>query len=96
MEINLDGARIRLAEPARMQVRDGRGRQVCCFEGKVWITQERNARDVFLTAGECFILDRGGLAIISPLGTADLQLRDPRGTGPADVKRARVTTNAGS
>ncbi len=69
MEINLDGARIRLAEPTRLQVRDGRGQQVCCCEGKVWITQESDARDVFLTAGECFVLDRGGLAIISPRGT---------------------------
>ena len=96
MKITLDDARIRLVEPARMHVRDGSGQQVCCFDGNVWITQEGDARDVFLHAGECFTLDRGGLAIISALGATELQLRDTGSSGQTRSKPARVTPNARS
>jgi len=45
-------------------VRDAAGCTVMCCAGTVWITQENDARDVFLTAGESFTFDRKGLALI--------------------------------
>lgn len=80
MEVDLDGAKFRIEESARFQVRDSPGHEVCCSDGKVWITQEGEMRDVFLRASECFVLNRSGLAIISLLGTTELQLRDTRST----------------
>ena len=79
MDISLEQALIRLTEPARMQVRNGSGHRVCCIDGRVWITQEGDRRDVILKAGECFVLDRRGLAIIGALGTGDIQLRAKTG-----------------
>ena len=85
MDISLCQALIRLTEPARLQVRDGSGQRVCCVDGKVWITQEGDQRDVILNAGECFVLDRHGLAIIGALGAGDIVLPDAR-SGSATPK----------
>ena len=62
MDIDLRLALIRPTEPARVQVRNCSGHRVCCLDGKVWITQQGDRRDVILNAGECFVLDRRGLA----------------------------------
>ena len=35
-----------------------------CCAGAVWITQENDARDIFLTAGQRFTFDRPGVALI--------------------------------
>lgn len=43
---------------------DQLGQRVTCLDGKVWITQHRDERDVVLEAGQCFVLDRPGLALV--------------------------------
>jgi hypothetical protein len=47
------------------------GVDVCCDAGRVWITQERDARDVWLNAGESVHLAGRGLALLE----ADLSAR---------------------
>lgn len=54
----------RLARGHSLKVRDAAGCTVMCCAGTVWITQENDARDIFLTAGERFTFDRPGLALI--------------------------------
>jgi hypothetical protein len=65
MRTNSDICVRRLARGESLKVRDGAGRMVMCCAGTVWITQENDARDIYLTAGETFVLDRPGLALIS-------------------------------
>jgi hypothetical protein len=49
----------------------GLGFAVTCREGVVWITQADDPRDVALSAGQSFALDRKGLAlVVAPLGPA--------------------------
>lgn len=47
-----------------LKVRDAIGCTVMCCAGTVRITQEDDARDTFLTAGQCFAFGRPGLALI--------------------------------
>jgi Protein of unknown function (DUF2917) len=43
------------------------GRRVECLSGSLWITQDGDARDVVLGAGEGFEFDRTGDALVSAL-----------------------------
>jgi hypothetical protein len=54
----------RLTAGQSLKVRDAVGCTVMCCAGTVWITQENDARDIFLTAGQRFTFDRPGLALI--------------------------------
>ncbi|MGP0093135.1 MAG: DUF2917 domain-containing protein [Xanthobacteraceae bacterium] len=56
---------------AVLNIRDGRGLTVRCLAGWLWITQYGDSDDHVLEAGECFVLDRPGLAlVIAPSGPA--------------------------
>lgn len=54
----------RLTPGQSLKVRDAMGCTVMCCAGTVWITQENDARDIFLTAGRKFTFDRPGVALI--------------------------------
>ena len=54
----------RLTRGQSLKVRDALGCTVMCCAGTVWITQENDLRDIFLTAGQRFTFDRPGLALI--------------------------------
>ncbi|HEY6511295.1 MAG TPA: DUF2917 domain-containing protein [Burkholderiaceae bacterium] len=47
-----------------LRVRDGQGRAIVVFEGRVWITLEDDPRDIVLDAGESFSVDRQGLTLV--------------------------------
>lgn len=60
-----------------LRLRDAGGRYIGIVAGEVWITQENDAHDRFLRAGEHFRFDRGGLALVWPLnGSARFALED--------------------
>jgi hypothetical protein len=50
------------------RLEDARDLQVRVESGTVWITQERDTRDVMLRAGESFRFDRNGTALLSACG----------------------------
>jgi hypothetical protein len=55
---------LRLDRGELFSVSDGEGFTVVCLEGSVWITQSEDARDISLDAGEAFVLDKPGLALV--------------------------------
>jgi hypothetical protein len=56
---------------------DGRGLQITVTQGIVWVTQANDGRDILLSRGQSFIIDRQGL-------TVALALRDAAAiVGPA-------------
>jgi len=55
---------IRLNTSELLDINDGEGFTVECLEGAVWLTQSNDPRDIVLNAGQCFVLDRPGLALI--------------------------------
>jgi hypothetical protein len=48
-----------------LALRDGRGSTITCISGTIWLTMEGDTRDVVLKAGESFVVDRRGLAILA-------------------------------
>jgi hypothetical protein len=53
---------------------DIRGRRLCCIDGTVWITLDRDLRDIFLRPGESFVVDRNGVTLLHALAPARLRL----------------------
>jgi hypothetical protein len=57
-------------EPIALEARsvhridNGKGTKVTCVAGAVWVTQEHDARDIILSAGQSAVLDRRGLAVV--------------------------------
>jgi hypothetical protein len=47
-----------------LDINDGEGFTVECLEGAVWITQSNDPRDIVLNAGQSFVLDKPGLALV--------------------------------
>lgn len=62
--------------------RNSLGLYLLCREGIVWITQEGDARDIILQAGEEFRLDRPGLVIVQAFSEAKISVaREPMTEG---------------
>jgi hypothetical protein len=55
---------LRLNTGELLDINDGEGFTVACLEGAVWITQSNDPRDIVLSAGQSFVLDRAGLALV--------------------------------
>jgi hypothetical protein len=70
---------VRLAAEQELHLHDAAGWTVVCRSGAVWITQETDARDIFLKGGEGFALDRAGLAIVRACHGAMVAIRAPVG-----------------
>jgi hypothetical protein len=68
-------AQIWLAPRALHRILDGEGLILLCLKGAVWVTQEDDARDIILTAGESFTLDRKGLAVLYALSAACMAIQ---------------------
>lgn len=66
MSADADDIRVRRLTPGEsLRLRDAAGHTVMCCAGTIWITQENDVRDIFLSAGESFTFDRPGTALIS-------------------------------
>jgi hypothetical protein len=55
---------LRLGTGELFTISDGEGFTVTCLEGSVWITQSDDRRDIALVAGQDFVLDKPGLALV--------------------------------
>ncbi len=58
--------------PARSvhRIEGGKGLQITAINGVVWVTQANDERDIILSRGQSFILDRKGLAVVYALKEA--------------------------
>jgi hypothetical protein len=89
MDTSLSRALTKLPQGAMLCVRNSRGKGVAVFQGHAWVTQEGDLRDVVLGAGESFVLDRPGVAIVHALGPASVLVFE---TNPGAALRARIAT----
>jgi hypothetical protein len=71
-----------------LDIRNGQGFAVRCLAGSLWITQDGDTDDVVLKAGECFVLDRRGLALVSaPVDSATLVVEKASRAAPCAAQR---------
>jgi hypothetical protein len=59
---------LRLDSGQLFEIHAGRGVELECHEGAVWITQSNDPLDIVLTADESLVLKKPGLAIVSACG----------------------------
>ena len=65
LELNQDGLCLKRSQ--LLSVCGGVGRTLVCHSGSVWVTQEGDQRDIILGAGEAFVLDHAGTALVQGL-----------------------------
>jgi hypothetical protein len=80
----LDIKPVRLAARTVHCIEDGKGLQVTAVAGAVWLTQDGDLRDVVLTRGQSFILDRQGRAVAYALKDAAIVVGPPGHITAAD------------
>jgi hypothetical protein len=68
---------MQLGAGQQFRLHDAAGWTIFCRSGSVWVTQEADSRDMFLYAGDSFMLDRGGLALILARQDSALAMRPP-------------------
>lgn len=82
-----------------LQLDPGRGHRVVAICGEVWITQAGHSEDYVLRAGEALTLQTPGMAMVSPFGSADVEVVAPASAttpgavpeiGPDVYQRARL------
>lgn len=78
LELNQDG--LCLKPKQLLKVRGGSGLTIDCHSGSLWLTQDRDRRDIVLGAGESFTLDRNGLALVQALEQSAVSIQ-PAGSG---------------
>jgi hypothetical protein len=77
--------------PGRMlRIDDGEGLELRVRTGTVWVTQDRDPRDICLHPGQRFVLDRRGPALVTGCGDAALVVRAPRRNNGATVAGASL------
>ena len=77
MDIRLDHTAVRLGRTDTISIVDGIGARVAALDGSVWITQERDRRDIVLERGQVFVVDRAGTTIIEALTDAEVAIDAP-------------------
>ena len=70
MDLSQIASGIALAPGQALRLQDAVGRRVTVLQGSVWITQDRDPRDIVISAGEDFVIERPGLALVTPLDGA--------------------------
>jgi hypothetical protein len=76
MDTDLNHALTDLPKGSLLQVPRAKGKAVAVVQGLVWVTQDGDPRDQFLHAGQSFVFDRTGLALVQALEPSRLAVFD--------------------
>ncbi|HJZ42378.1 MAG TPA: DUF2917 domain-containing protein [Hyphomicrobiaceae bacterium] len=87
MKAVLDIKPILLAPRSMHRIENGKGTEVLCLQGAVWITQEGDPRDIVLSPGQSFVVDRRGVAVVYALKEAAITVGTPGHVSPAPAPR---------
>lgn len=75
MNVRLNTMPVCLAKHQAVTLNRADGALIRCLRGVLWITQNRDQRDIVLNAGESFTLDRKGPAMVWSLADSTVELR---------------------
>jgi hypothetical protein len=85
MRVNASPIRVTLQWGMPLTVKDGLGACITSRRGTVWITQDNDLRDVVLTAGESFRLERPETAIVQAMDKAEVLILPPAASSAQDA-----------
>jgi hypothetical protein len=78
MSTSIDTRYRHLSTGQLAELADGAGTLIVAERGALWITQASDSRDIILEAGDSFVLDRDGRALITTLGgPAEFRISPP-------------------
>jgi hypothetical protein len=69
---------------------DARGTTLRVSRGTVWVTQEKELRDVVLTAGDTWAVERDGLTLVEAHGATALDVVGPGAKAPRMLVTGRA------
>jgi hypothetical protein len=72
-----NAATVHLAHGESLVLPDIQGTALMVTRGTVWITQENDTKDVVLSAGDLWMVDRDGLTIIEAQNDASMRALGP-------------------
>jgi hypothetical protein len=75
IEARIEHASISVERRCTVQIDDGRDANVTVAFGSIWLTQERDSKDVCLSAGESFRIERNGATLAYALAPSLLIVR---------------------
>jgi hypothetical protein len=97
MRVELNQNRLCLERKKVMKVAGGIGHTVVCHSGIVWVTQDGDARDILLRAGETFTFDSEGPALLQAFEPGAISIvqakRQARTKGLSEFLRALLSSN---
>lgn len=88
MNIGFDRVELHLESREVLRVYDPAGARVECVRGALWITQDKDFEDHFLSARDALTLDRRGLTLIHAQQPSEIVLFEP-------ARRARLHERTG-
>lgn len=69
-------------ETRLLRLPNARGYRVVSLSGVLWVTEEHRTEDIILQPGDAVTLRSPGTALVTPLGSADIEIVPP----PADSR----------
>lgn len=72
---------VELERGGLLPLHDGAGATLACLDGDLWITQEHDAQDVLLRAGESLRLERNGRTVVQALSASRVAVEAPPASG---------------
>ena len=79
----MDKRHFTLVDGDLVELVDARGATLRVDSGSVWVTQERDARDVVLHAGDSWMIEREGVTVAEARGDTALRVA---GSAPAQTR----------
>ncbi len=74
MNLDLDGAVLKLDAHRHLQLHDAQGTCIHVHWGELWITQEGDSRDRIVKTGESFEVSNPGMTLLSALSAAGVSV----------------------
>ncbi len=98
MDTSLTQSISKLARGEILRVDSALGKSIAVVKGMVWITQEGDPRDTFLSDGDSFVFDKRGTALAQAVTDTTLlafvgeaaEVIEPESAGAADADEQRA------